>query len=173
MIITDHYKDQLKQMHDKIPSWGSEGGKYANEILGFTGHDCSILDYGCGKGKLKVVLDKDMPEKGVECFEFDPGIPGKDECPVEEVDYVVSRDVLEHIEPDCIEHVLWHISTLASKGVWFQIHTKKAGAILPDGRNAHLIQEGLEWWSDMLEEYFPGHTISWDRGTWLIVTWRK
>jgi hypothetical protein len=52
------------------------------------------------------------------------------------------------------------------------IDTKKAGAILPDGRNAHLIIEGLEWWSTRLEPFFPDHNIE-RKGKHLVVKWRR
>ena len=171
MSISEEYKEQLQLHHAANPSWGSEGSKFCDEILAHL-HGNTILDYGCGKGKLKAGMRSSGPS--VEVYEYDPGIPGKDILPEGTFDLVVSRDVLEHVEPEYIDDVLSEIESKTEDGIWFMIHTRKAGAILPDGRNAHLIQEGLEWWTEKLEPYFPGHEIEWtSNGVWLRVTWRR
>ena len=76
---------------------------------------------------------------------YDPSIPGIDEPP-EPHDMVVSLDVLEHIEPDCLDAVLDEIKRCALKAVFLTINMMPAAKTLADGRNAHLIQKPIEWW---------------------------
>lgn len=169
MIVSEEYKATLQRYHEVNNAWGTGAHAYAQEILGFCGYGSTILDFGCGKGTLK----KRLAPHPVEVYEYDPGIPGKDILPYEAVDYVISRDVLEHVEPECIDDVILTIAELAKKGVWLMIHTKPAGAILPDGRNAHLIQEGEKWWRGKLEKYFPGIDVCTVTGTWVKATYKK
>lgn len=167
MIVSDEYKAQLLQYHDRNKRWGSGAHRWADEIYAFCGPHCKILDFGCGKGTLKKALEG----KPIVVDEYDPGIPGKDFIPDSRYDFVVSRDVLEHVEPEAIDDVLELLGNLSHRGAWFQIHTKAAGAILPDGRNAHLIQEGINWWHKKLEKDFPGHTIK-EEMPWVKMVWR-
>lgn len=80
-----------------------------------------------------------------EVREYDPAIPGKDARP-EPADLVVCTDVLEHVEPECIQSVVDDIHDLTLKCVYLAIHTGPAIKTLQDGRNAHLIQEGPVIW---------------------------
>jgi hypothetical protein len=57
----------------------------------------------------------------------------------------MSTDVLEHVEPVYLEETLKFLST-KSRYIYHQIACSPAKLILPDGRNAHLIIEGQEWW---------------------------
>jgi len=52
---------------------------------------------------------------------------------------------LEHVEPDRLGNVLDHIRRLSGKGCYIVIATRPAAAILPDGRNAHLIVKDADW----------------------------
>ena len=67
---------------------------------------------------------------------------------------VVCIDVLEHIEPECLDDVLDDLQRLVIKYGFFTIHTGPAQKVLPDGRNAHLTQEPLSWWNEKLESRF-------------------
>jgi len=67
---------------------------------------------------------------------------------------VACIDVLEHIEPDCLTDVLDDLQRLVLKYGLFTVHTKPAVKILPDGRNAHLIQEPMTWWQDKFDKRF-------------------
>ena len=167
--VTDEYKAQLQQYHAGNPAWGTGCGNYFEEVRGNLYGGKVILDYGCGKGTLKKAM-KVYPD--IEVVDYDPGIPGKDSIPDREYDLVACRDVLEHIEPECIDEVLADIQKHAGRSIWLMIHTKPAGAILPDGRNAHLIQEGMKWWKQKLEPLFPGCKIE-ENMPWLRVTWQR
>lgn len=93
----------------------------------------AVLDYGCGKGTLSRVTG------------YDPAIVGKDGLP-EPHPVVVCLDVLEHVEPELMVSVLDHLQALAQEVVFIVIATGPAQKVLPDGRNAHLIQESAGWW---------------------------
>jgi cyclopropane fatty-acyl-phospholipid synthase-like methyltransferase len=84
---------------------------------------------------------------------YDPGIPDRAALP-EPADFVVSTDVLEHVEPEKLDGVLKHIRELTKRQAYLNIHTGPANAKLPDGRNAHLIQQPAEWWHRKLYTVF-------------------
>ena len=110
-----------------------------------------LLDYGCGHN---LSLTKTLkPEREFKYQAYDPGVPDYAEEP-EPAEMVVCIDVLEHIEPDLLENVLDHLERLTQKVLFATVHTGPAGKILPDGRNAHLIQRPPEWWLPKLLERF-------------------
>jgi len=78
--------------------------------------------------------------------------------------------VLEHIEPDLLDNVLDDLKRVtAGKGI-FTVHTGEAVKTLPDGRNAHLIQQPPEWWLPGLIERFD--LVAFNRmpmGFWVVV----
>ena len=147
-LISAEYKALNAQLHQSNLLYGVGGGKHAKvvrelkEKLGAT----SILDYGCGKGRL-------ADELGFPIWEYDPCIPGKD-TPPRSADLVVCTDVLEHIEPDKILPVLADLKRVTKKVGYFTIHTGPAQKTLPDGRNTHLIQQGRQWWKNRLKAFF-------------------
>jgi hypothetical protein len=106
-----------------------------------------VLDYGCGKGTLAASISD------YEVWEYDPAIEGKDEIPPPR-DLVVCTDVLEHIEPDCLDAVLDDIKRCTVKLALLTIACRPAKKLLEDGRNAHLIQEGYRWWLPKIWQRF-------------------
>jgi 2-polyprenyl-3-methyl-5-hydroxy-6-metoxy-1,4-benzoquinol methylase len=150
-VASPEYRRLLQQRYSQ-PGWGGSGyhhwlvaAEYAYE-LGAQ----SILDYGCGRGSFKVAL-LDNVETFTDVREYDPGIVGKDTLP-EPADLVVCTDVLEHIEPVLLTNVLAHIKSLARLGAFLIIATNRAKETLPDGRNAHLIQQPAPWWMEQLRQ---------------------
>jgi len=111
----------------------------------------TLLDYGCGKGHLRREILKLTPN--IRVSEYDPAIEGKEQSP-EPVNVVFCGDVLEHIEPDYLDAVLGDIARCAEKAGVLYIATNEAGKFLPDGRNAHLIQEDMYWWFNKISEFF-------------------
>jgi len=109
----------------------------------------SILDFGCGKGNLVSLLKETYPD--VEIHGYDPANPEYDKS-VPCVDMVISTDVLEHIEPEHIDDTIEMLS-LKGKFHYHLISCAPAKLILPDGRNAHLIQEGPNWWRQKFERF--------------------
>ncbi len=144
MVITAKYKEMNRVLHEEQPFYGRSGKKWAPYLTHLEGRD--VLDYGCGKGSLASRLPFPIAE-------YDPAIPGKDALP-EPHDVVVCTDVLEHIEPECLDSVLAHLRSLIKVEGFFVISTRPARKTLPDGRNAHLIIQPWEWWAAKLREYF-------------------
>lgn len=150
MLLTDSYRAEQAKLH--------EAGNYGTASLAYGGIVSSLvemseaktlLDYGCGsKRSLASVLDCDVLYQG-----YDPAVPEfrKDPDPAE---LVVCIDVLEHIEPDCLEAVLAHLASKTQRLAFVTIHTGPAVKTLSDGRNAHLIQETEAWWLPRLLAHF-------------------
>lgn len=149
MRITDEYRRANRLLHESNPKYGTSGIKWVAKIASLAdAMKCDgILDYGCGKGLLAAAL----PELKIR--EYDPAIPGKDEEP-KPADLVVCTDVLEHIEPDCLDDVLEHICRLTRQYAFLNIATRPAVKSLHDGRNAHLIVEPADWWKPRIEAFF-------------------
>lgn len=147
MLLTESYREQNKQLH-KRGNYGIKGHIYADAIamvcasVGTT----DLLDYGCGQGTLKKALPFPIRE-------YDPCIAGVDKPP-EPADVVACTDVLEHIEPECLDAVLDDLRRVTRMAGFFAIDTRPAKKVLPDGRNAHLIQQGADWWFPRLYERF-------------------
>jgi hypothetical protein len=148
-LISKAYKRQNVELHRRPEGFGGDGKKHAERILEYARElgARSICDYGCGEGTLKATI---VPLGWSGFFaEYDPGMPGKEHLP-KPVQLVACTDVLEHIEPEYLDAVLAHMYALAEIGAFLSIATRPANKVLPDGRNAHLIQESPQWWVDKL-----------------------
>lgn len=158
-LISDEYREQNRGLHDQNDGYGTSGQKWAEVVrqISLSGRK-GILDYGCGKQTLKAALG---PAYRVACY--DPAVPGLD-APPEPADVVVCTDVLEHVEPDCLEAVLADLARVTKELILVVVHTGPAKKILPDGRNAHLIQEGSAFWTDMLLAHFEPLKTEWHGG---------
>jgi len=147
MLISENYRKLNEKLHETEKEFGTYGMQAAPQIhkLVLNLNTTDVLDYGCGKG----TLGKNLP---FTIKEYDPAVEGKTENP-EPADIVVCTDVLEHIEPDYIDDVLEHLTSKIKKAGYLQIANGPANKTLADGRNAHLIQKGLIWWAQKLENY--------------------
>lgn len=147
MLISESYSELNKELHEKDPSWGTTADQWLSVIKGLmTKHKpASVLDYGCGKA----VLAGHIPF----IQSYDPNVPGYD-IPPDAAELVLCVDVLEHIEPECIDAVLDDLRRLTKAVGFFVICTVPAVAVLSDGRNAHLIVESAEWWRDKIAKRF-------------------
>ena len=156
-LISEAYCEMNRQLHDLNPEYGGYGGddnaaqdKSIIEIAK-SNRMKSILDYGCGKGRFKAAAARLAPD--IEVMEYDPAVPGKDALPTP-ADLVICTDVLEHVEPHLLDGVLEHIRSLTIMGAILLPNLLPAKKILPDGRNAHLIQESPAWWHGKVSKYF-------------------
>ena len=150
-MISEEYREHNKKLHEQ-PEYGHDGGRWASHLIKAckeAGFD-TLLDYGCGKGTLKKAINNATPFLKVS--EYDPAIEGKDQLP-EPVDMVFCGDVLEHIEPEYLDDVLADIARCTGKMAILYIATNPATKTLPDGRNAHLIQENMHWWFNKVSEH--------------------
>lgn len=170
-LASKEYLDVIKLEHVG-GNWGGGAASKAKYViadmdkLGVT----SLLDYGCGNGKLKpavLALREDLT-----VYEYDPAVVGKDLLP-SPVEYVACIDVLEHVEPELLDNVLSHISELMQVGGFMHPCLVEAGLILKDGRNAHLIVENADWWLDKLSRFFVVEKLLYRTDKHLAVYVRK
>ena len=149
LISSGHRAEQLI-LHARPGGFGGKGRRYADTVdalLKAVG-GYSVLDYGCGRGTLACELRL----RGIECREFDPGIPGKDDLPMF-ADVVVCSDVLEHVEPDKISNVIRHLGELARKAIFLVVALEDTAKVLTDGRNAHILIRPPAWWEAKCDEF--------------------
>src|SRR5438445_303211 len=111
MKITSAYADLQRQLHAQ-GNYGTSGAKHADRILGLAQKlgTKDILDYGCGQQ----TLQKNIP---FPIQNYDPCIAGLD-SPPSSADLVVCSDVLEHIEPQCIDDVIQDLGRLTKKVIF-------------------------------------------------------
>lgn len=148
MLYTDGYARQNRLLHKHRPDYGVIGSRWvkrATEICEEHGYT-TVLDYGCGKGTFKSAAPKWMV-----VHEYDPAIEGRETPTPSEL--VVCTDVLEHIEPECIDEVMAHIRDMGQYAL-LVISLSPSNKRLDDGRNAHLIIESKEWWMEKVSEHF-------------------
>lgn len=145
-LISDSYRALQADLHARF-NYGHGGD--AEECAGIVRElqGSSVLDYGCGQGHLAHLLD------GYEVEEYDPAIPGKESEPAK-ADIVVCADVLEHIEPELLGNVLLHLYALTRRHLVLIVATQPSKKIMADGRSAHLIVEGTDWWRSKLSGLF-------------------
>lgn len=156
MLISPDYQEQQQKLHEN-PNYGVASVHYAplvSQIVNTLGVG-HLLDYGCGKCRLFQNLKADHKMK---LQAYDPGIPERSAAPIP-AEMVTCIDVLEHIEPDLLDNVLDDLERLTEVVLFVSIHTGPAMKVLPDGRNAHLIQQPIEWWLPKLWQRFDLHCV--------------
>jgi len=148
-LISDEYREMQSKLHEN-PNYGIASTYFApivDDILTqFKIKD--LLDYGAGKLRLR-----DNIKTEVNYSAYEPSNPDYDESP-EPTEFVTCIDVLEHIEPELLDNVLDDLQRVVIKYGLFTIHTGPAVKTLPDGRNAHLIQQPYTWWQPKIKERF-------------------
>lgn len=148
-LISPSYLSQNEWLHQTKPTYGAGGHQYLPNIEEVVKHNwpiLSCLDYGAGKGTLKKVFEQRYPFIPTQNYD-----PVTFPCDPRPADLVVCTDVLEHIEPECLDNVLNHLQLLMMNVGFFTIATRPAKKNLPDGRNAHLIQESPDWWLQKID----------------------
>lgn len=137
-LITEEYRKLNRALHESRIDYGTSLSKWVPLIIQIVKAGDSVLNYGCGKSFLRC-------DNASVVVNYDPSMPGYDSLP-QPADVVICTDVLEHVEPECIESVLDHLQSLLKRAGFFVIPTGPAKKTLMDGRNAHLIQETYDWW---------------------------
>ena len=114
----------------------------------------SILDYGCGGS---VWDENGFDENGQsakdfydlhDCFRYEPS-RGIDER--QQVDCVISFDVLEHIFIADVSKVINDIFSYAERLVIINVACYPAAALLPNGENAHITVRHPIWWKSAVD----------------------
>jgi hypothetical protein len=152
-LISEEYRRMQQQLHEN-PKYGVASITYAPlvaEIIEATGAT-ELLDYGAGKGRLEAALREHI-RRPLTFHHYDPAIP-EWSAPPAPCSFVACLDVLEHIEPAMIDNVLDDLRRVTAGAAVFTVHTSAAQKTLPDGRNAHLIQQPPAWWLPKIMERF-------------------
>lgn len=174
-LITEAYREMQRKLHEN-PQYGVASLAYAPivaEVIGRlrTGElldAVELLDYGAGKGHLGEALKQHI-QTPLEVHHYDPAVMVWSKPP-EPCSLVACIDVLEHIEPDLLDNVLDDLKRVTLQYGVFTVHTQPAMKVLPDGRNAHLIQQPPQWWLPKLTERFE--LVVFNRlpdGFWVLV----
>lgn len=168
-LISDEYREMQRKLHEN-PEYGFASVHYAPlvaDIIKAVGAT-EMLDYGAGKGRLGKTL-REKFNLQLTIHHYDPAVP-EWSAPPEPCGFVACIDVLEHIEPDLIDNVLDDLKRVTIGAGVFTVHTGQAVKTLPDGRNAHLIQQPPNWWLSKILERFDLVTFNrMPKGFWVAV----
>ncbi|CAA7621897.1 hypothetical protein [Magnetospirillum sp. UT-4] len=169
-VITEEYRRVQRELHESNPDYGVASVGFAPllaDLLAKIGAR-TLLDYGAGKGRLGQELARLLPGR-IAVDHYDPARPQWAKVPVPN-DFVACIDVLEHIEPDLLDNVLDDLARVTRRHGFFTVHTGAAMKVLPDGRNAHLIQQPARWWLSKLLDRFDLLVFNrTESGFWVLV----
>ncbi|MFY7856371.1 MAG: hypothetical protein ACOVQT_09555 [Rubrivivax sp.] len=169
--ISEAYRQSQQTLHQN-PAYGMASVAMAPlvaQVIRAAGVR-SLSDYGAGKKRLHGALT----EQGIADLAYLPYDPAFPEYgPPQAADLVCCIDVLEHVEPECLDAVLDDLRRVTVRLGFFSIHLGPAQKFLPDGRNAHLIQQSISWWLLRLAPRFEvvqlqTHQVH-GNGVWVIV----
>jgi hypothetical protein len=174
-LITEEYREMQRKLHEN-PKYGVASLAYAPIIAQVIGQlrtaelldATELLDYGAGKGRLGQALHEHI-KTPLKVHHYDPAVPLWSRPP-EPCNLVACVDVLEHIEPNLLDNVLDDLKRVTLRYGIFTVHTQAAQKVLPDGRNAHLIQQPTHWWLPKITERFE--LVVFNRmlmGFWVLV----
>jgi len=168
-LISEGYRELQRKLHEN-PDYGVASVHYAPLVADVirTVGATEMLDYGAGKGRLGKTL-REQFNLQLKIHHYDPAV-AEWSAPPEPCGFVACIDVLEHIEPDLIENVLDDLKRVTAGVGVFTVHTGQAVKTLPDGRNAHLIQQPPAWWLPKILERFE--LVAFNRmpmGFWVAV----
>lgn len=160
MLISEDYRTQQKKLHEN-PEYGTASVGYAPLVaraINSFGVE-KLLDYGAGKLRLlKTIADERLVDRKFRYIPYEPADDRYAEPPPP-TEMVVCIDVLEHVEPEALDAVLDDLQRVTQRIGFFTIHTGPAVKVLPDGRNAHLIQQPIIWWLEKLASRFEFQTV--------------
>jgi len=145
MLISEEYRHAQQELH-KNSGYGQASVVMAPFVAEIIRRDRieEMLDYGAGKGRLGEELEWLVPWR-LRTHRYDPAVPEWSAAP-EPSAFVACIDVLEHIEPHLLANVLDDLMRVTAATGYFTVATGPAMKLLPDGRNAHLIQQPANWW---------------------------
>ena len=172
-LISEGYRAQQRALHDN-PNYGVASLHYAPLVartMESIGAE-ELLDYGAGKGRLGIALTEQL-KRPLEVHHYDPAIAEWSAAPAP-CRFVACIDVLEHIEPGLLGNVLDDLKRVTTGIGVFTVHTGPAIKVLPDGRNAHLIQQPVDWWLPQLRSRFDILAVNpMEQGFWIVVARRQ
>lgn len=156
---TEEYGAMQRQMHDAggYGMWGDHETRLASmgilNLYDQLKRPLSVMDYGAGSGALGFSLERLF--KCAAVTNYDPFHPMWRDKPEPGVhDIVICCDVMEHVEPQCVENTLKYIAEHCRYMAIFTIAIDEAAKTLPDGRNAHVTQRSPAWWQKRISKHF-------------------
>lgn len=171
MLITDEYRAEQEKLHDN-PNYGTASVQYAETVSRLIENleADELLDYGAGKLRLiQTISEKRLCQRPFRYIPYEPANPKYSEPP-KPAEMVTCIDVLEHVEPDLLDNVLDDLERVTGRIGFFTIHCGPAVKVLSDGRNAHLIQQPLQWWLPRIAARFDIQTVQkTPGGYWFLV----
>jgi hypothetical protein len=172
-LISEEYRKMQEELH-RNPHYGVASVQYAPIVAQILDQvrPAELLDYGAGKGRLGETLKTLMPNPP-QIHHYEPSRPDWAATP-QPAPFVTCIDVLEHIEPELLDNVLDDLRRVTLDRGFFTVHTGPAVKVLPDGRNAHLIQQPAAWWLPKFMTRFDLAVFqSMPQGFWIVVHARK
>jgi len=126
----------------------------------------SILDYGCAKGYLvKALRILDVDAYGCDISKYaismvDPEVKQyckliKKNIPFKKVDWIITKDVLEHLDIKTLDDFIKHSRKKADKCFHVIPLAEKGKYICKEYENdiTHKIRKSSKWWIDRFREY--------------------
>lgn len=171
MLISDTHKKRYvdyyagREVKSKPHKWQEDVEAVALAMRAET-----VLDYGCGVTR---ALSK---HSKLAVVDYDPVLPGFDNVSaLQPVDLVVCNHVLEHVELECLDDILFHIESLSKKGAYIAVSCELSTKKLPDGTEWHLIVKEPEWWRRGFSRVFPGYVEIGepDKKTDITILWAR
>ena len=114
----------------------------------------TVLDYGCGGADWKISGFDESGQSATEYFKLQNAHryePARNLDERQQVDCVVSFDVLEHVFISDIPDVLRDMFSYAKKLLILNVACYQAAAKLPNGENAHITTRPPHWWKGMVD----------------------
>ena len=171
-ITNQELIDQYSELH-RTKRYGQTSSYFAPHVKACIVdlHAQTVLEYGCGRSTLSDYVESEM---GVNWSKYDPAIKEHSTPPSTPSDLIVCTDVMEHIPEEDVDDVLAHIKSL-SDCVFFNISTRPAKNVLPNGENAHCTVWNEEKWRDTIHRHFPSVTIAHIKpgDSCLLLTWES
>lgn len=168
IISTEHIK-QYENIH-KEKEFGVTGLEFAPHVQLCIAElkPKVILDYGCGQSQLFKALV--FPSENY--YRYDPAIFEISQVPVKKADLLINTDVLEHIPDEDLDEVLQHMASI-SRNAFFNIATRLAREVLPNGENAHCTIKTANEWLLVLRRHFKDVQLVVDKENYscMFVTW--
>lgn len=149
-VITAAHRARMKLLHERDPEFGVIGHLWSHRVVAFIRElDCrSYLDYGAGRSGLSEAVGSDLHALRYACMvaKYEPAFGHK--AP-ESSAFVSCIDVLEHVEKECLEAVLFDLRRCTLTAALITISLRNAA-----NRLNHPIVRPRGWWVEQISTRF-------------------